>query len=216
MNISIQDLDWKNILIKKYKEYGLNEVETMIVFLADSILSIDEKTMLTPEILSSYMTIRKEDIDSALSGLCNKGIIELKMEKGSFSSSISHFKKKLFDDVVKDLSFRREKANLSSGTNLYTEIEQMTQSTLSPFDRDRITSWLRNGASEGMIKEAIEKSMTANGNISFSKADKLILEMERGKSREELGSSTVNEDTRRNERIQEFLNANDWTYHGDK
>lgn len=216
MNISIHDLDWKNILIKKYKDYGLNETETMVIFLADSILSIDAKAMLTPEILSSYMTIKKEDIDAALSGLINKGIIELCMEKGSFFSSIDGFKQRLFDDVVKDLSFSREKAIITSGANFYNEIEQMTQSTLSPFDRDRVTTWLRNGATEGMVKEAIEKSMTANGNINFGKADKLILEMERGKSREELGSSTVNEETSRNEEIRNFLDSNDWTYHGGK
>lgn len=216
MNINVHDLDWKSVLVKKYKEYGLNETECMVVFLSDAILSIDKKTLLTPEILIPYMSAKRDDIDASLTDLINKGVLEVKNEGGEFYSSLEGFKDRLFEDVVKDLSLKRENREISSSANFYTEIEELTSSVLSPFDKDRITTWLKGGASEGMIKEAIEKSMTASGNINFNKADKIILQMERGKSREEMGSSTVNEDTNTNEQIRDFLSAHDWTYHGDK
>lgn len=207
MNITMNDLDWKAILIKKYKEYKLTEVETMLLFLSDAILSIDPTTFLSPELLSSYMTVSKDEIDLALTKLMSKGFIDTTFEGGSMKYRVDSFKKRVFEDLVRDFSLRREKERMESSSNLYTDIEQMTGTILSPIEKDRITNWLRNGASEGMIKEAIESSMTANGNINFSKADKKVLEMLRGESRRELGSSAIDEDTSSNEKIREYLSS---------
>mgnify|MGYP000957594169 FL=1 len=55
MNISKTDLDWKNILVKKYLSYDLDELDVMVIFVSDNILIQEPKTLLTCDILGAYM-----------------------------------------------------------------------------------------------------------------------------------------------------------------
>ena len=76
MNIDYNDLSFPNAIVKKYTAYGLDEMDCMVLLVSDNLLRI-EKTLLTCDILSSYMKARKEDIDTALSHLLSKGIVEI-------------------------------------------------------------------------------------------------------------------------------------------
>jgi hypothetical protein len=127
-------------------------------------------------------------------------------------------KKKIFDDAIKDMVLKNQSNTLNSrrSDSLYQEIESIANRSLTPLERDQVTSWIKSGASDGMIKEACERSLTKAGNISFKTADRLILDMQRSQSRKTVGASMVNEDTKQREELREFLLNTDWTYHGKK
>lgn len=212
MDININDLDWKSILIKKYRNYDLNEEDCMVLFVSDAILHVQPETLITKEILSPYM-VENDKIDSSLSSLMAKKMLVIKSQGNSFFSSIEDFKKRLFEDAIKDLTLKNN-SNATASDSFYQEVERIAGRALTPLERDQITSWYKSGAEEGMIKEALQKSLTRSGNVSFKTADRLILEMQRSQSRKNLGASTVNEETKKREEIKDLLDNFDWTYHG--
>ena len=77
MNISKTDLDWKNILVKKYLSYDLDELDVMVIFVSDNILIQEPKTLLTCDILGAYMKASREDVDQSLSKLISKKYINV-------------------------------------------------------------------------------------------------------------------------------------------
>lgn len=210
MNISLKDIDWKSLLIKKYLRYDLNETDVMVVFVSDAVLDMQEKTLLTCEILSPYMKCAKDDIDASLSKLMQKKIITLVQEGVTFFSSLEEFKLRLFKDEIKDLTLKGSDSvtNVLS-ENLYSNLESLG-GPLSPVEKDRVMSWLKEGADENMIKEACKRSITKNGHISFNNADRLILEMERSASRKNIGVSTVDEKDRKNDAMSRAIDSTGW------
>lgn len=212
MDININDLDWKSILIKKYRNYDLNEEDCMVLFVSDAILHVQPETLITKEILSPYM-VENDRIDASLSSLMAKKMLVIKSQGNSFFSSIEDFKNRLFEDAIKDLTLKNN-SNATASDSFYQEVERIAGRALTPLERDQITSWYKSGAEEGMIKEALQKSLTRSGNVSFKTADRLILEMQRSQSRKNLGASTVNEETKKREEIKDLLDNFDWTYHG--
>lgn len=217
MEINVTDLDWKSLLIKKYKNYDLNEIDCMVLFVSDAILHVEPNILITKEVLSPYM-VDNNNIDSSLSRLMEKGFLTIVNNGTQFYSSMDDFKKKLFDDAIKDLTLKSQNNYVSNVryNSLYQDIEGIANRSLTPLERDQISSWLKSGADEGMIKEACTRSLTKSGNISFKSADRYILELQRSESRQSIGASTVNEETKRREELRDFFNNTDWTYHGDK
>lgn len=217
MEINAYDMDWKSILIKKYRNYDLNEIDCMVLFVSDAILHVQPKTLITKEILSPYM-VEGDKIDDSLSHLMDKKFLVIQEEGASFFSSIDNFKKKLFDDAIKDLTLKSQNniVNNLRSDSLYQEIEQIANRSLTPLERDQVSSWLKSGADEGMIKEACTRSITKSGNISFKSADRYILELQRSESRKTIGASTLNEETKQREELRDLFKNTDWTYHGDK
>ena len=71
MDINAYDLDWKSILIKKYRNYDLDEIDCMVLFVSDAVLHVEPKTLITKEILSPYM-VDGDRIDDSLSRLMEK------------------------------------------------------------------------------------------------------------------------------------------------
>lgn len=209
MTITFNDIDWKNVLLKRYQNYGLNELDVMVLFISDLILNLEEETIITCDILSSYMSAKKEDLDVSLNKLLEKRYLVL--DEKSMRFSLSSFKSKLFEDLKKDLYLHSSTLDKHQvDDSLYDYIEKFVGRTLSPIERDMVSNWLKEGASEEQIKEACQKSLTKSGDISFKRADKIILELERSQSRKAIGTSTVNEDTRKQDKIRDILNY-DWT-----
>ncbi len=217
MDIAASDFDWKSILIKKYKNYNLNEEDCMVIFVSDCILHVEEKILITKDVLSPYM-VNKDALDTSLSDLMAKKILTIHSEGNAFYTSLDEFKKRLFEDAIKDFSLKTSNYGHSSNVsdNLFQEAESIAGRCLTPLERDQITSWLKSGAEEGMVKEALKKSITKSGNVSFRNADKLILEMQRSVTRKNIGASLVNEETKSREELRDIFTHTDWTYHGDK
>ncbi|MFA6861022.1 MAG: DnaD domain protein [Bacilli bacterium] len=218
MNISRNDVDWKNILTKKYLSYDLNELDVMVLLVSDNVLIQEPKTLLTCDILTSYMKAGRDQIDQSLTKLISKKYLTVINVGTTIYSSLEEFKDRLFNDFVKDIVLKSKEGRDPNtvSTSLYASLEELQGTTLSPIERDTVTRWLQEGADEGMIKEAAQKALMKSGHISFKMAERYILDMERSQTRKDIGASTVNEDTRRKEELRDLFNNSDWTYHGDK
>lgn len=211
MNITIKDIDWKSLLIKKYLRYDLNELDCMVIFVADAVLDMQPKTLLTCDILSPYMKASKDDIDTSLSKLMSKKYITIEQEGMNFYSTLNSFFQLLFHDEIKDLSLKGSYQSKDSliAENLYSYLEDLG-GQLSPIEKDRVTNWLKEGADEDMIKEACRKSVTSSGHISFKKADEIVLQLERSASRKNIGVSTVDETDRKNDTLKRVIDGSSW------
>lgn len=210
MNLTVNDVDWKNLLIKKYQSYGLDETDCMVLFVSDAVLNIQKNILLTCEILSPYMKATRESIDRSLSKLMEKKYLVILQSGNSFSSSLDNFKERLFKDEIKDLVLKGGNKDSSAlNENLYSFLESIN-GPLTPLDRDRVTQWLKDGVEENMIKEACQKALTKNGHISFKTADTYILQMQRSASRKTVGVSTVNEEENRSAQLQKLIDSTEW------
>lgn len=211
MNITSNDIDWKNILIKKYQSYGLDELDTMVLFVSDAVLNIQPDVLLTCDILSPYMKANKDDIDQSLSKLMAKKYLTILQKGSSFSSSLADFKEQLFKDEIKDLvlkgGLKEDKEAISD--NLYAYIESIN-GPLSPIEKDRIASWIKDGASEDVIREACKKAVTKNGHVSFNTAETYILQSQRSQSRKTIGISTVNEKDKKMAALEKLIDTTSW------
>ncbi len=211
MNLTKNDIDWKSLLIKKYLNYGLDEIDTMVLFVSDAVLSIAGNTLLTCEILSPYMKAPKDQIDQSLSKLMSKKYLTIVQNGTEFTTSLDSFKELLFQDEIKDLILKRNDNALKNplSENLYSYLESIN-GPLSPIDKDRVSQWIKGGADENMIKEACKKAITKNGHISFKTADAFVLQMQRSESRKTIGVSTVNEETSKSDDLQKLIESTNW------
>ena len=211
MNLTRNDVDWKSLLIKKYQSYGLDELDTMVIFVSDAVLSIQENTLLTCDILSPYMKATKDVIDQSLSKLMSKKYLTIVRKGNSFFSSLEGFKDQLFKDEIKDLILKdgSETSATLLSENLYSYLEGIN-GPLSPLEKDKVTQWIKSGADENMIKEACKKSVTKSGHISFKSADSLLLQMQRSESRKTIGVSTVNEEENKSAALQKLIESTTW------
>lgn len=218
MEINENDFDWKNVLIKKYLSYGLDETDVMVLFVSDALLKIQSDAVLTYDVLSDYMAACKEAIDSSLTKLFKKNYIKMQAVNSGIRTSLDEFKAKLFHDVIKDALLKDKASDRDSENDtseLMNDLEQLNGRTLSPIERDKVSLWLKQGADVGMIKEACHRSVTKSGIISFKIADQLILAMLTGNERKKLGTSTFDHDDerKRDQEIKDILLNNDWTNH---
>lgn len=197
MELSQSDIDFRSILLKRYSYYRLSDMECFMILICHQLLSRDSKLLLTRDILSKHMSSTKEEIDSLLNELIKKGIIEIINDNNQIYSSLTTFKKRLYDDLIKDIRLEKEGSNTSS-SSLYMYLEQLNDRSLSSIERDYISNWLKDGVEENLIKEACLKSKTKNGFISFKKADAYVLSALRSLSRKEIGVSTIDEERERN------------------
>ncbi len=211
MNLTKNDIDWKSLLIKKYLNYGLDEIDTMVLFVSDAVLSIAGNTLLTCEILSPYMKAPKDQIDQSLSKLMSKKYLTIVQNGTEFTTSLDSFKELLFQDEIKDLILKGNDNALKNplSENLYSYLESIN-GPLSPIDKDRVSQWIKGGADENMIKEACKKAITKNGHISFKTADAFVLQMQRSESRKTIGVSTVNEETSKSDDLQKLIESTNW------
>lgn len=209
MNLTLNDIDWKALLIKKYQTYGLDEMDCMVLFVSDAVLDMEPNLLITCDVLSTYMKANKDAIDSSLSKLMAKNILTIQKTGGAFFSSLDDFKKRLFKDEVKDLVLKGGNNTSVISENLYSFLESIN-GPLSPIDRDRVAQWLKDGIEEEQIREACKKAMTKNGHISFKTADTYLLQMQRSESRKTIGASTVNEEENRAAELQKLIDSTKW------
>ena len=192
MELGQSDFDFSTLLLKRYNYYRLSDLECLTILICNQLLTRDSRLLLTRDILSKHMASTKEEIDSLLNELIKKGIIEIVNNDNQIYSSIDKFKKRIYDDLIKDIPLEKE-GNTHPSSSLYSYLEQLNDRPLSSIERDYISNWLKDGISESLIKVACVKSKTKNGYISFKKADSFVLASLRSLSRKEIGVSTIDE-----------------------
>jgi DNA replication protein len=190
------DVDWRKLLIKHYKSptYKLNENEVVVLLCLDDILS-SNKILVTGEDLVNYMTLTSEEIDEILSSLLEKKYIDYIRENNKTITSIEPIKNKIFEDLKRDIIIESNetstKENKEKVDNLYSYFESQLGRVLTGKEIDRISTWVRSGASEGMIKEAVEKVKAKGKTLSMNAVDKVLLSIQKSNDITKEGYSTM-------------------------
>ena len=217
MEINYQDFDFKSRLIKRYLNYELSENDVMVILVSDELLKDEPNRLLTADSLAPFMHLSPDEIDACLARLMQKKVISMEKAGNSYCSSLVSFKKKLFDDFIKDTLLRQENGKVVKADNEFYDYVQHLQGSkeISSVQRQYLSRWLQDGVSQSRIKEALEKSLRPSG-ISFSSADKRIRERQRSQGRSTIGTSTVNEKTGKKVDYSDLFNNEDWTIDSGK
>lgn len=199
MDVSCLDVDWRKLLVKCYKYYGLNEKDLAVILCINDVLS-SVKSLIVADDLVSYMTISKDEIDESMAKLIEKKLIEIKVVSKKRVASLTPLKEKLFLDMKRDIIIASNEAdkrkNDDKVNNMYTYFEQILGRTLTGREVDRISIWFKSGADERLIQEAVEKLKAQSKSISFAAVDKVLLNLQKNQDITKEGFSPRKDDWR--------------------
>ena len=102
MNISKLDFDWRSLLIKRYKNYGLNENDIAVIFCINEIIK-EKKYLVLADDIEPLMTLKKEEIDSIITRLFERRFISFEENNNKTVTSLDPLITKIFSDTQKDL-----------------------------------------------------------------------------------------------------------------
>lgn len=199
MDLSYRDLDWRALLVKHYRYYGIDENGLAAVLCIADILS-SFPSLVTADDLVSYMTISKEEIDHTLVMLVDKKIITYISQEGKTVTSLQPLMERIFSDLKKDIIIESKdetKGQVKKTVNsLYSYFEETLGRPMTGREVDRISFWIRSGADERMVKEAVEKLKAQNKSISLAAVDRIVLSIQKSDDISKEGFSSRKEDYR--------------------
>lgn len=205
MDFSSKDIDWRRILLQHYKSpaYRLSEKELVALYVIDDI-TLAQPTLITSDDLSSYMDGTGEELDAVLTSLLDKKDIEYVTDAaGKVVTSLKPLKDRIVENLKKDILIENNEKSVRKDqeevNGLYTYFENQLGRPLSLREVDRISKWIRSGASEGQIKEAVERLKAKNKAVSLAAVDKILLSIQKNSDITKEGYSTMDEDHRLND-----------------
>lgn len=207
MNLSFKDIDWRSILLKRYKDYHLSENDVMVIFMINEIKKIDENSPITNDVLSGYMSLSKDEIDTCLSNLIDKNFIVYKVQKNTPILSMEPLFNKIFKDIKKDLIIANDKALDKESENAYEIFQKAFNRTLTPIENDKIRNWMDEGATIPMFKEAINIITSKNKRLTLKKVGDELLKLQKEDDFDKEGFSARSEEIRDPMRISEILDT---------
>lgn len=199
MDLSYKDIDWRSLLVKCYKYYGLNEKDLAVILcLYDVLSSVD--SLITPDDLVSYMTISKDEIDESLSKLMDKNFISIETVQKKKVTSLKPLLKRILSDLKKDIVIESNESLKKKSDNkvneLYPYFEDILGRPLTGRELDKISTWFKTGADEKLIKEAVEKLKAQSKTISLPAVDKVLIALQRNDDISKEGFSPRKDDWR--------------------
>lgn len=207
MNLSFKDIDWRSFLLKRYKDYRLSEDDVMVIFMINEIKKIDDNSPITNDVLSSYMSLSKDEIDTCLSNLIDKNFIVYKVQKNTPVLSLEPLFNKIFKDIKKDLIIANDKALDKESENAYEIFQKAFNRTLTPLENDKIRNWMDEGATIAMFKEAINLITSKNKRLTLKKVGDELLKLQKEDDFDKEGFSARSEEIRDPMRISEILST---------
>jgi DNA replication protein len=185
-------VDLRLALIDRYKDLNLNENEVMVLLVVDYLIK-KGVTIIAPETLANKMVMDVKTIDATFLGLINKGMINVKED---LTTSLDGLYKRLLD------GFKIERGKINNYTkeesdNLYSLFENEFGRPLSSVEIDIMRSWMENGYSVDLIKEALKEAVNAKAkNIKY--VDRILLSYQQEKEIKKEGFTTNSEKWRHN------------------
>lgn len=199
MDIGIRDIDWRSLLVKRYKNYGIDENDLSVLLVLNEVLS-NFDFLVTAEDLVMYMTLSKPVIDNCLVKLMDKKLIDYVTKDGKLVTSLEPLFKRLFNDLKKDIVLDSKDSSKEKikplVNNLYNYFEELMGKPLSAREVDRISTWIQSGADERLIHEAVEKLKAKGKNISIPAVDKILLNLQKSQDISREGFSPRNDEWR--------------------
>jgi len=207
MDLSYRDIDWRSLLVKHYKYYGLNEKDLATILCLNDVLS-SVSSLITPDDLVTYMTLSKDEIDESLSKLLDKKYIDIVSSGKKKVTTLEPLLNKILLDLKKDVVIEAneelKKKNDSKVNSIYSYFEETIGRPLTGRETDKISIWFKSGADERLIKEAVEKLKAQSKSISFAAVDKVLLSLQKNADISKEGFSPRKDDWR--EGSEETLN----------
>lgn len=199
MKLAYTDLDWRALLIKRYKNYGLNENSVSLILCLAEILK-EGPRLVTTEDFEWMMTINKSEIDTILATLMARKFIALETIGKKTYTTMQPLLDKILDDTQKDILIENNNEkrieSKEQGQKIYAYFEKLLGRALSSIEFDTICNWFKEGATEGMIKEAVERVKAKTPRITIKAVDKMILSLEKSADIKSEGYSPRSDDWR--------------------
>jgi DNA replication protein len=158
-------------LLKNYKLLGISSDEFIVlIYLTNKDLPI----VCDYKVISSDLNITQKDAMIYVSGLKDKGIIEIKVEKNKEGKleeyiNLDALYNKLFMLIIEGEN------NAPQSSNIYSIFESELGRTLSPIEYELINGWLECKYSEDIILEALKEAVY-NGVNNFRYIDRILFE----------------------------------------
>ena len=158
--LSIEQIDYRYLLVDNYKSLGLNEYDLAVILLVDNILK-KENVLITPELLALKMNLSVKEIDTLLTSLSSRGFIEYVPLNNTLVTSLKPLYDKIIalfkEDILRiheDNSNREMKEELS---NVYLLVQKELERSLSPIEFEKVRDWISQGIKENIILEFIHE-----------------------------------------------------------
>ena len=194
--LSIEQIDYRYLVVDNYKSLGLNEYDLAVILLVDNIVK-KENVLITPELLASKMNLSVKEIDTLLTSLSSRGFIEYVPLNNTLVTSLKPLYDKIIalfkEDILRiheDNSNREMKEELS---NVYLLVQKELERSLSPIEFEKVRDWISQGIKENIILECIHECQNKHKKVTINQIDKAILKYLSSRDIEKEGYSSVNE-----------------------
>ena len=172
MNNVIEVLKSKTYEIREeilfnYKKLNITDSEFVVL-----IYLINSSNIYNPKQIGEDLNIDLNNVLETVNSLCEKNIIEIKMEKKNNVRTEVIDLDMLYEKIALSLDAKEEDSN---NNNIFSLFEKEFGRTLSPMEYEIINAWFDSGYSEELITLAL-KDATYNGVSNLRYIDKIIYE----------------------------------------
>ncbi len=176
MDLNYSDFNFEHLLIKRYLNYSLNEIDLLVILKSDELIN-NGISIITCNILIPYFSnnISKEKIDASIAKLYKKNIFKIVEKDNKSSISIEEFKKLVILDAIKDFYLASNIVS-TNDDNFFTEVEKLANKTLTIIEKEYVSRWLKAGYLQDDIIDAIKKSMLNNKKFNANLVNGLLTE----------------------------------------
>ena len=171
MNNVIEVLKSKTYEIREeilfnYKKLNITDSEFIVL-----IYLINSSNIYNPKQIGEDLNMELNNVLETVNSLCEKNIIEIKMEKKNNVRTEIINLDMLYEKIALSLDTKEEDSN----SNIFSLFEKEFGRTLSPMEYEIINAWFDSGYSEELITLAL-KEATYNGVSNLRYIDKIIYE----------------------------------------
>ena len=156
----------KEELLFNYKKLNITDSEFIVL-----IYLINSSNIYNPKQIGEDLNMELNNVLETVNSLCEKNIIEIKMEKKNNVRTEIINLDMLYEKIVLSLDTKEEDSN----SNIFSLFEKEFGRTLSPMEYEIINAWFDSGYSEELITLAL-KEATYNGVSNLRYIDKIIYE----------------------------------------
>ena len=163
-------------LLKNYKDLKLDLDEFIFLMY---LYNKGDNELFDPVKISNDLNIPLKDVMKYISTLTDKKMLKVDVVKNDKNIlediiDLDDFYRKISLKMVSNVNDNLDELNSS----VFTFIEKEFGRTLSPMENEIIKSWLENGSSEELVREAV-KEATFNGVNNLRYIDKILYEWEK-------------------------------------
>lgn len=171
-------IDFKFLLIDKYKKLKISENELATILVIDFLIE-QGNPFITADILSLKMSLDVKSIDKILATLLKKGMIDFVTSGDKTITTLNPLKQKLYREFQLSLAQEEEdslnKDKSRKLQNIYSKFEELLARPLTPVEFSKIREWLDFGYQEETIIEALKEALS-KGKKSLRSVDKILLQ----------------------------------------